>query len=207
VATSNAPAATAVLYRIDGADVLIEVGGSWDEFARANGGIGQVVGRPLWHFVTGTEVRAIWSQMLRRVREVGGPLAFLYRCDGPGMRRLTQMELLADSDGYVAFRSTQIKAARAATYLGRWEQGTCRDAVVVCGWCARVHLEEWVPAEEAAAELGLEGGRAARLSHGVCDTCARELRALGSSAQSVAAIVSPTAIVPPTRMSARRPAR
>jgi hypothetical protein len=207
VATLEAPAATAVRYRIDGADLLIDVGGGWDDFARANGGIGQVVGRPLWHFVTGTEVRSVWAHMLRRVREVGGPLAFLYRCDGPGVRRLTQMELLADSDSYVAFRSTQIEAAPAATYLGRWEQGTCRDAIVVCGWCARVHLEEWVPAEEAAAELGLEGGRGARLSHGVCETCARELRALGSAAQSAAAIVSPTAIVPPTRMSARRPPR
>jgi hypothetical protein len=182
VATLEAPAATAVVYRIDGADVLTDVGGAWDEFARANGGIGQVVGRPLWHFVAGTEVRAVWSQMLRRVRKVGGPLAFVYRCDGPGMRRLTQMELLADSDGYVAFRSTQIKAAAAATYVGRWEQGTCRDAVVVCGWCARVHLDAWVAPEEAAAELGLTGGRAARLSHGVCETCARELKALGQRA-------------------------
>jgi len=183
VATLEAPAATAVLYRIDGADVLTDVSGAWDEFARGNGGIGQVVGRPLWHFVTGTEVRAVWSQMLRRVREVGGTLAFLYRCDAPGLRRLTQMELLADSYGYVAFRSTQIKVAAAATYIGRWEQGTCRDAIVVCGWCARVRLDSWVAPEEAATELGLTGGRGARLSHGVCETCARELRALGQRAR------------------------
>jgi hypothetical protein len=183
VATLEAPAATAVLYRIDGADVLTDVSGAWDEFARGNGGIGQVVGRPLWHFVTGTEVRAVWSQLLRRVRELGGPLAFLYRCDAPGLRRLTQMELLADSDGYVAFRSTQIKVAAAATYIGRWEQGTCRDAIFVCGWCARVRLDAWVAPEEAAAELGLAGGRGARLSHGVCETCARELRALGQRAR------------------------
>lgn len=183
VATLEAPAATAILYRIDGADVLTDAGGGWDEFARANGGIGQVVGRPLWHFVTGTDVRAVWSLLLRRVREVGGPLAFLYRCDAPGVRRLMQMELLADSDGYVAFRSTQIKAASVDTYVGRWEQGTCRDAIVVCGWCARVQLDSWVSPEQAAAELGLTGGRAARLSHGVCETCARELRALGQRAR------------------------
>jgi hypothetical protein len=184
VATLEAPAATAVLYRIDGADVLTDVGGDWDEFARANGGIGQVVGRPLWHFVTGTDVRAVWSLLLRRVRDVGGPLAFLYRCDGPGVRRLMQMELLADSDGYIAFRSTQIKTASAATYLGRWEQGIRRDAIVVCGWCARVRLEEsWVAPEAAADELGLTGGRGARLSHGICETCARELKALGQRAR------------------------
>jgi hypothetical protein len=179
VATLEAPAATAVLYRIDGSDVLTEIGGAWDDFARVNGGIGQVVGRPLWHFVTGQDVRAVWSLLLRRVREQGGPLVFLYRCDGPGTRRLAQMELLADSDGYVAFRSTLIKAASAPTYLGRWEQGTCRDAVAVCGWCARVLLNEsWVAPEQAATELGLTGGRSARLSHGVCETCARELKTL-----------------------------
>jgi hypothetical protein len=114
------------------------------------------------------------------VREVGGPLTFLYRADGPGARRLMQMELLADSDGYVAFRSTLIKVAAAPTYLGRWEQGTCRDAIVVCGWCARVELgESWVAPQDAAAELGLNGARPARLSHGVCETCASELKALG----------------------------
>jgi hypothetical protein len=178
VSMMEAPAATAVLYRIDRADVLTDVGGAWDEFARANGGIGNVVGRPLWHFVTGTNVRAAWSQLLRRARGLEVPLAFLYRCDGPGVRRLMQMEILAE-DGFVAFCSTQIKAARADTYVGRWEQGTYRDAVVVCGWCARVQLEAWVAPEEAAAELGLTGGRPARLSHGLCETCARELRALG----------------------------
>jgi hypothetical protein len=180
VNTIEAPAATAVLYRIDAADVLTDVGGGWDEFARVNGGIGHVVGRPLWHFVTGTDVRAVWSLLLRRVRDVGGPLAFLYRCDGPGVRRLMQMELIADSDGYVAFRSTQIKTASAATYVGRWEQGIRRDAIVVCGWCARVQLDEsWVAPECAAAELGLTRGRGARMSHGLCETCARELKALG----------------------------
>ncbi|HEV7640055.1 MAG TPA: hypothetical protein VGO39_04190 [Gaiellaceae bacterium] len=176
--TRQAPTTTEVLYRIDRADVLTDVGGAWDEFARANGGIGNVVGRPLWHFVTGADVRAVWSLLLRRARGAERPLAFLYRCDGPGVRRLMQMEMLAE-DGSVAFRSTQIKAAAASTYLGRWEQGTSRDAVVVCGWCARVHLETWVAPEAAADELGLTGGRAARLSHGLCETCARELRALG----------------------------
>jgi hypothetical protein len=178
VTVTQAPAATAGLYRIDNSDVLTDVGGAWDDFARANGGIGNVVGRPLWHFVTGADVRGVWAQLLRRVREAESQLAFLYRCDGPGVRRLMQMELLAEG-GSVAFRSTQIKAASAATYAGRWEQGTCRDAVVVCGWCARVLLDDWVAPEDAAAQLGLTGGRAARLSHGLCETCARELQSLG----------------------------
>jgi len=53
----------------------------------------------------------------------------------------------------------------------------------VCGWCARVRLDSWVSAEEATTELGLTGGRAARLSHGICETCARELKALGQRAR------------------------
>jgi hypothetical protein len=175
----NTSATGAVLYRIDRSDVLTGVGGTWDEFARANGGIGPVVGRPLWHFVTGEDVRAVWALLLRRVRDVGGPLAFLYRCDGPGVRRLMQMELLAEDEGVVAFRSTLIEAAAADTYLGRWEQCSTRRAVVVCGWCARVQLDRWVAPEDAAAELGLMGSRTARLSHGLCDTCARELQGLG----------------------------
>jgi hypothetical protein len=99
------------------------------------------------------------------------------------VRRLLQMELIADSEGAVAFRSTQIKATSAPTYLGRWESGSTPGTVDVCGWCARVQLDSWVPAEQAATELGLIEGRGARLSHGICETCARELKALGQPAR------------------------
>ena len=167
---------SAVLYRIDREDTIVETSGAWDDFARVNGGVPPAVGRPLWHFIAGKDVRATWSLLLRRVREGRVPLAFLYRCDGPGIRRTMQMELASQRDGSVAFRSSQINAVRTDTFIGRWETGSGRETVLVCGWCGRVHAEEWVQPEDAIARLGLHEQRHPRLSHGICDACARELK-------------------------------
>lgn len=169
-----------MLYRIDARDVLVETGGGWDQFAAANGGLGRpVLGRPLWHFVSGEDVRGVWSLLLRHVRREQRHLAFLYRCDAPGIRRLMQMELLAEDDGSVAFRSRAVRMTAAPTVVGRWEAGPHRPTVAVCGWCGRIHADGWITPDEAIELLGLgDDTKPPRLTHGICETCARELRAL-----------------------------
>ena len=53
------------------------------------------------------------------------------------------------------------------------------DTILVCGWCGRVHADgEWLDPQEAFGELGLHSVGLARLSHGVCDTCAGDLKSL-----------------------------
>jgi hypothetical protein len=178
MATQTAPPATPVSYRIDRTDSILETGGAWDDFARANGGVPGVIGQPLWHFVAGADVRAVWSLLLSRVRTKGEPISFFYRCDAPGVARVLQMELVPSRDGSVTFRSTQLRTAEARTFSGRSDTGSNRGLVSVCGWCARVHVgDTWAPPEQAAQLLGLLDDEQPRLSHGVCDTCARELRA------------------------------
>jgi hypothetical protein len=172
---------TAVLYRIDREDTIVETGGAWDDFARANGGVPPAIERPLWHFIAGKDVRATWALLLRRVREGRIPVAFLYRCDGPGVRRLMQMELLADGAGSVQFRSTAVSVVETETVVGRWETGSARDTVLVCGWCGRVHAGNWVQPERAIHLLGLHELRQPRLSHGICDSCAGELKSAASA--------------------------
>ena len=175
-----APSSTVVTYRVDAKDVIVDVGGAWDQFAEVNGGVPNVLGRPLWHFVAGNDVRGVWAVLLRHVRTEWEPLAFLYRCDAPGLRRLMQMELVPQPDGGVAFNSRQVRAVEAAAISGRWEAATRQETVVVCGWCARVNVGDWVTADRAIEAFGLTGpeSRLPRLTHGICDSCARELRAL-----------------------------
>jgi len=169
---------TAVVYRIDRSDQIVETGGAWDAFAQANGGLGTVTGSPLWDFVDGDDVRAIWSLLLRRTRTKGEPITFLYRCDAPGLARVLQMELRPHRDDSVTFTSTIVREDAGRTFAGRWETATTSGATVtVCGWCARVAVGgAWAPPEQAAELLGLLEDEQPRLSHGVCDTCARDLR-------------------------------
>ena len=91
------------------------------------------------------------------------------------------MELLADRSGAVAFRSTAVNVTRTQTVTGRWETDSARETVLVCGWCARVHAGEWVQPEQAIDLLELSE-RQPRLSHGICDSCAGELRSAASVA-------------------------
>jgi hypothetical protein len=164
---------TAVLYRIDDHDVIVETGGGWDAFAAENGTLHDVAGASLWDSVSGTDVRAIWGLLLGRVRS-GRSLSFQYRCDAPGMRRLMQMELSPDGAGGVRFSSQPVQVDLAETLAGRpWEDG---ETVVVCGWCGRVRLDGWVSTDEAITRLGLLGReRSPQLTHGICEPCAREL--------------------------------
>ena len=165
---------TAVVYRIDSSDRIVETGGAWDAFAAANGGLGTVTGRPLWHFVAGEDVRAVWALLVRRARTKGEPVSFLYRCDAPGLARVLRMELRPHPDDSITFVSTPVREEPARTFAG--SRGAGRT-VSVCGWCARVRVGNvWVPPEQAAERLGLLDDEQPRLSHGVCDTCARELR-------------------------------
>lgn len=169
--------ATAVTYRIDRGDTIVETGGAWDAFAAANGGVAPVLGRPLWQFVAGTDVRGIWELMLRRVRTTGEPLSFLYRCDAPGLVRVLRMELRPAPDDSVTFVSTVVGERVAAALSGNWSTGSARALVTVCGWCARVRVDgDWQPPEHAVGRLGLLDDRQPPLSHGVCGTCVRELR-------------------------------
>jgi hypothetical protein len=53
------------------------------------------------------------------------------------------------------------------------------DQILVCGWCGRVHADgKWLEPHDAFGELGLHSVGLARLSHGVCDTCAGDLTSL-----------------------------
>jgi hypothetical protein len=182
IAEIGAPPATTVAYRIDEDDVIVETAGAWDDFADANGGVPAVVGRPLWQFVAGADVQAVWQLLLRRVRATEESLAFLYRCDAPGITRLLQMELLPEPGGAIEFRSSQVRVLPGTTFDGRWEPGTAHETTTVCGWCARVSVDEgWWSPDAAIERLGLAAGAYPRLSHGICTSCESELRSLARS--------------------------
>ncbi len=173
-------AGTAVLYRVDGHDFIVDVGGAWESVARANGGLPRVLGRPLWDFVAGRDVRAIWQLLLRHVRTEQTSLSFLYRCDSPGLPRVMQMELTPEPGGAVAFRSQFVRVLDEPSLTGRWDASGGRDAVEVCGWCGRVRAGDWLAPGRAVDLLGLSApeARRPRLTHGICDGCVRELRGL-----------------------------
>lgn len=175
---------TGVHYRIDGADCLMEVGGGWSDFAVANAGStlvpDMVLGRSLWDYVSDLTTRQLYRTILRHVRSDGVPVRFRFRCDGPTMRRLLEMEITPVESGHVAFQVVPVaETARPVVPLLDVAHKVARGGqLLMCGWCQDVRLPDhrWVRAEDAVAALGLfEGVAIPTVSHGICPTCNDEL--------------------------------
>lgn len=98
-----------VLYRIDGRDRIVEVGGAWEIFAADNDGqavaAAKVLGRPLWDFITGPSTVLVWRQILEHVRRIGTTVRFSFRCDSPRLRRYMRMAVSPRPRQNVLFHS------------------------------------------------------------------------------------------------------
>lgn len=178
------PPAALLLYRIDATDRLVEVGGAWHDFARANAGRGldaeTVIGRLLWDYIGDPTTQQLYRAMVRQVRADALPVRFQFRCDSPTMRRLLAMEVTALADGHVQFGVARVREeSRATVPLLEGVQGIATDRVVtMCSWCqdVKVPVERWVAVEEAVSLLGLFAeATTPLLSHGICPNCNAQL--------------------------------
>lgn len=89
-----------VRYRLDEQDRIVDVGGSWDDFAICNGAEelvqGAVLGLPLRSFVSGDVTRMFIDTMLLKARVRREPFTVPYRCDSPDCKRFFEMTLTPD---------------------------------------------------------------------------------------------------------------
>jgi hypothetical protein len=176
------PAHSTVTYRLDEGGLLVECGGAWDAFARANGGaevtMARILGRPIWDFVAGSSTRQLWHELLDAARRRGG-LVIPFRCDAPDRRRYMVMTIEPQTDGTLLLASAVAREERRPPQ--RWldyDAGRRDEAAVIvsCSWCRRFLVEdEWLEVEDAVARSGLLEGATPSISHGICPTCAETL--------------------------------
>lgn len=178
----NAPARDRLTYRIDHRDVIAAVDDAWTPFARANEAphLADVLGRPLWDFVSDDTTRQVYRDLAARVR-AGHEVTFAYRCDAPALRRFMRMTMRPAPHRGIEFDSVVERAEpRAAVPLFEGTSaGTSGVTVRVCSWCRRVHVREtWQEVEIAVDWLRLfAGGPMPALTHGMCEDCyARVMR-------------------------------
>jgi hypothetical protein len=172
-----------LLYVIDDQDRLVQLDRGFYRFAAENGWVAadSSLGRSLWDFVAGEELRKLQRMLIRRVRSAVGSVELPFRCDGPGMRREMDIRITSSSAG----RLVQFKA-RARSEEGREfqllldpEAERGEDVVEMCGWCDRFFVDgEWVEVEEAARRLKLFlRAQPPSISHDVCPDCSEMLLA------------------------------
>jgi hypothetical protein len=165
-------------YAIDDQDRLIRVDDGYYRFAEENGwdGVGASLGRSLWDFVAGDEVRKLQRLLLRRIREGTRGVELPFRCDGPDVRREMNIRIAADSSGRVVMFSARLRSEELREVpQALLDQGSPRedDFLTMCAWCDRFLVGgEWVEVEEVARRLELfRRSEMPALDHGICPQC------------------------------------
>lgn len=171
-----------IVYELNGDDRISAVGDDWAEFAAANDAPeltpGNVLGKSIYDFIAGPEVKELYRMLLRRVREIDEPLMYPFRCDGPAVRRHMTMHIRARAHRFVDITciTNRVEPRDPVPLLDRNARRT-RLPVPLCSSCNRVRLgiSQWAEADEAVRQLqwfDLDDQPA--LTHTVCDRCLSE---------------------------------
>ncbi len=172
-------------YAIDDQDRLIKVDEGYYRFAEENGweDAGSSLGRSLWDFVAGNDVKRLQRLLLRRVRDEVHEIELPFRCDGPDVRREMDIRIVADRSGRVVMFSARLRSEEPREepqpILDPHAPRDEGDFLTMCAWCDRFLVEgEWVEVEEAAKRLELfRREKLPMLDHGICPDCGGALLA------------------------------
>jgi len=171
-------------YAIDEQDRLVRVDEAYYRFAAENGWeeAGWSLGRSLWDYVAGEDLKKVQRLLLRRVRDDVGSVELPFRCDGPGVRRKMDIRIAAGRGGRAVLFSARLREEEEREEpmpLLDPEAARGEELLPMCGWCDRFEVEgEWVEVEEAARRLDLfDRPEMPALSHGICPECSELLLA------------------------------
>jgi hypothetical protein len=174
----------ALSYAIDEHDHLVKVDQGFYSFAEENGWdeAGTSLGRSLWDYVAGEDLKKIQRLLLRRLRDEVRDVELPFRCDGPDVRREMDIRILARPGGRAVLFSARLRSEEERDAFQPLLDPAARrgdETLSMCGWCDRFEVEgEWLEVEEAARRLGLfERTEMPTLSHGICPDCNRMLLA------------------------------
>jgi len=175
----------ALSYAIDGEDRLVRVDEGFYRFAEENGwdGAADCLGRSLWDFVAGEQVKKVQRLLVRRVRDGVRDVRLPFRCESP--ESIREMEIRIDATGsrrLVLFSATLTYEEDREQPQPLYDADAPRsesDFLAMCAWCDRFLVSgEWVEVEEAARRLELfRRPRMPVLNHGICPQCSRQLLA------------------------------
>lgn len=166
-------------YHLNGEDQIEYVNSNWTEFAIENAGDclvpNNIIGQPVWKYITDEATVSIYQSVLRRVRRSRARVELPFRCDSPGIRRYMRMEIEPMNKEHIRFKSRLIHE-EPRTFIHALSSHFKRDNAILtmCSWCKKVKLskERWVEIETAVCEMDLfQNHQIPMISHGICKNC------------------------------------
>lgn len=170
-------------HTIDARNRIASANAAWVDLVRdhvpALSGIEEVIGRSLWDFVDGVQVRQLWEILFERVRAVGAPVFVPMRGDIAGVRRVWDVELHPMPENAIrqVFEPVWSEKRPAVALLDpAYPRNT--QALPFCAWCNRIQVRigAWEEVENAQLTLRIEAAETLpRLRKSVCTSCKQSL--------------------------------
>ena len=170
---------TSIQYSIDKADRIRFINEGWLQFACQNAGghlnRAYVIGRSLWDFIEGEDLRQIYRHIFKAVRMKQQAAVFKFRCDSPVCRRYFQLMVSPLPEEELMFSTHPIRVVPRDPVLfldPDVERG--EPFLTICSWCMKVRLPNrgWIELEEVVNALDLLGSPVVpSLTHGICLEC------------------------------------
>ena len=165
----------AITYRVDAGDRILEVGGDWTDFARANGGNpdpSAVIGRSLWDSIVDEGTREVYRLIVAEVRARRVPIHIPFRCDSDRVERHMTMTIAPGDNGEVGFICRLRHSHRRR--LPKAASGNARPMTVVeCGSCNRIQTRHgWKRCWDAVVAGDIEiNDRPIEIRRDLCHVC------------------------------------
>ncbi len=166
------------MYVIDALDRITSVNPEWLRFAETNEAPelteANVVGKPIWDFVTGADTRAFYETLYRNLRYRRSEITIPFRCDSPTVVRQMTLTLRPLDAGAIECegRLDHAQTREPITILFRWVARS-DESIPICSLCRRLSVQgEWVEVREAIVRRRLFSHTPVpRLEETVCPTC------------------------------------
>ena len=134
-----------------------------------------LLGRSIWDFIPGPQIRQLWQVLYSRVRAVGAPVFVPMRADAPSLRRLVDVELHPLADGSIQ-HICECVWTEARPAIALLDPAYPRDArsLPSCAWCCRIQVGfgVWEEIEQAQQTLKIEAVESLpTLKPVVCSSC------------------------------------
>lgn len=172
---------SALFYRLDKSDTIIEAGGTWNDMASQNGATeltaGNVLGTRLYDHVSGEATRMFVWTLFDAVRILRRPATRDYRCDSPDCRRYMKMVIKPQDGGQLQLDHTVVRVEPFAkpllfTAAERGEIPSQARVLIRCSSCNNLRTGGyWHEPDTIDTAPFQNGDGSISVVYGVCDRC------------------------------------
>ncbi|HNP29927.1 MAG: hypothetical protein KC592_01920 [Nitrospira sp.] len=168
-----------IQYSIDRNDHIRFINEAWLKFACQNAGghlnRAFVIGKSLWEFIEGEELRHLYRLIFKTVRMKQQAAVFSFRCDSSLCQRHFQLVVSPLQEDELMFSTHSIReVAREPVFFLDPDVPRGETFLTICSWCMKIRLpnQGWIELEEAVNCLdSLGSGVVPSLTHGICLEC------------------------------------